>query len=445
MDRLNDLDAAASRDFRGRDADARARYLSDVNLGLSIALNNRLDDVIFDLGDLGDPDDAARTGYVGTKTNFCFFTVEGCNDFYVCEPFTKYDYSVELEKNVADLWWTVDDIKQEIVFELHIKTTGWIALGISPGRDDLDFLIFLRLYSTNEYLAGGMAGADIGVGWIDQAGNIHFQDRYAFGFSKPIPDDTTMDWHAMQGRELNGWTAIQFKRLLDTCDSMDVPIKSGTNVLIFAYGLTDLNMARLDDDISYHENRRGSRIIPLQSYSIPPPKSKFAELDTFEWRMNHYLVPPIDTIYYCKVFKAPSHFPMKHHAVAGDEFVTQCVYSTNNKDEITLGGERTKDEMCMHTFMYYPRINNLFLCRTENDLSSWRNFLNNSSEIDDLLKFKYLLTNIKWTPDLAKQWQQFYNNASRRLTLGGGKMFEQRSMGIMPSYEDLATEHCRRI
>ncbi|CAF5111072.1 unnamed protein product, partial [Rotaria sp. Silwood1] len=76
MDRLNDLDAAASRDFRGRDADARARYLSDVNLGLSIALNNRLDDVIFDLGDLGDPDDAARTGYVGTKTNFCFFTVE---------------------------------------------------------------------------------------------------------------------------------------------------------------------------------------------------------------------------------------------------------------------------------------------------------------------------------------------------------------------------------
>ncbi|CAF3715798.1 unnamed protein product [Rotaria sp. Silwood1] len=202
-------------------------------------------------------------------------------------PFTKYDYSVELEKNVADLWWTVDDIKQEIVFELHIKTTGWIALGISPGRDDLDFLIFLRLYSTNEYLAGGMAGADIGVGWIDQAGNIHFQDRYAFGFSKPIPDDTTMDWHAMQGRELNGWTAIQFKRLLDTCDSMDVPIKSGTNVLIFAYGLTDLNMARLDDDISYHENRRGSRIIPLQSYSIPPPKSKFAELDTFEWRMNH--------------------------------------------------------------------------------------------------------------------------------------------------------------
>ncbi|CAF3886409.1 unnamed protein product [Rotaria sp. Silwood1] len=211
-------------------------------------------------------------------------------------PFTKYQYSTELEKNVADLWWSVDDVKQEIMFELHIKTRGWIALGISP--------------------AGGMTGADIGMGWIGEAGNVHFQDRYAFNFSKPILDTTTMDWHGLQGREQNGWTAIQFKRLLDTCDSMDVPIKSGTNILIFAYGLMDPNIGQLDDDISYHENRRGSRIIPLQSYSDPPPESKFAEFDSFDFLMNNYLVPPTDTTYYCKVFKLPSHFPMKRHAIA---------------------------------------------------------------------------------------------------------------------------------
>jgi len=38
-------------------------------------------------------------------------------------------------------------------------------------------------------------------------------------------DNTTTDWFALQGREQNGWTAIQFKRLLDTCDTLDVPIK----------------------------------------------------------------------------------------------------------------------------------------------------------------------------------------------------------------------------
>ena len=38
-------------------------------------------------------------------------------------------------------------------------------------------------------------------------------------------DNTTQDWFALQGREQNGWTAIQFKRSYDTCDIMDYPIK----------------------------------------------------------------------------------------------------------------------------------------------------------------------------------------------------------------------------
>lgn len=49
-------------------------------------------------------------------------------------PFTNYDHSVELQTNVSDLWWTTDEGNQTILFELHVKTTGWIALGISPGK-----------------------------------------------------------------------------------------------------------------------------------------------------------------------------------------------------------------------------------------------------------------------------------------------------------------------
>ncbi|CAF1151739.1 unnamed protein product, partial [Adineta steineri] len=69
--------------------------------------------------------------------------------------FTTYQHSVELLSNVADLWWTVNETNQTIFFELHVNTTGWIALGISP--------------------AGGMTGADIGVGWVDQSGKVTFQ------------------------------------------------------------------------------------------------------------------------------------------------------------------------------------------------------------------------------------------------------------------------------
>ena len=49
-------------------------------------------------------------------------------------PFTTYNYSISLQANASDLWWNVNEVTQEIIFELHMKTTGWIALGISPGK-----------------------------------------------------------------------------------------------------------------------------------------------------------------------------------------------------------------------------------------------------------------------------------------------------------------------
>lgn len=51
------------------------------------------------------------------------------------------------------------------------------------------------------------------------------QDRYAYNYTRPVMDSTTLDWFGIQGREMNGWTVIQFRRALDTCDTMDVPIR----------------------------------------------------------------------------------------------------------------------------------------------------------------------------------------------------------------------------
>lgn len=50
------------------------------------------------------------------------------------KPLSNYEHSIELENNVADLWWKIDNNKKEITFELHVNTTGWISLGISPGK-----------------------------------------------------------------------------------------------------------------------------------------------------------------------------------------------------------------------------------------------------------------------------------------------------------------------
>ncbi|CAF1123173.1 unnamed protein product [Adineta ricciae] len=549
-------------------------------------------------------------------------------------PFVEYVHSTELQTNVADLWWSVNDTQQEITFELHIRSLGWIALGISP--------------------AGGMKGADIAIMWVDSQGKVVLQDRYASGESKPVIDDTTQDWFALQGREQNGWTAIQFKRLLDTCDPMDYTIKSGTNNLIFAYGLVDPDSTQSNGDITYHDTRRGSRRIPLRSYNDPPSEDKFANLETFEWRLDNYLVPSTDTTYHCKIHKAPSHLTTRRHSIAnkmiidpanvdlvhhlllyecdpaavfdeknlpdglcddfaeklelcssniatgwaiggdfllefpqeagypiggdfpvkyyllqmhydnprlqsgrrdssgirfylsnelrqqelgfltlgtsssvkalaippkvnnfivdsyclpeatqnfpkdgitvtaafphthlqgktvwsklirngvavqylfnadafdfnyqfnhrlpepiklypGDAFATRCVYNTMNKESITWGGEKTKNEMCLNMFTYYPRMNDMYMCATVNHPSAWKKQMN-VSETPSSAAIQRWLQNITWTPELKEQWQQFYNSAPRRGFYGRSGQFHSKEIKVLPSYKDLPSETCQ--
>lgn len=39
----------------------------------------------------------------------------------------------------------------------------------------------------------------------------------------------------------------------------------------------------------------------------------------------------------------------------GDALVTECTYSTIDRQKPTLGGYSTKEEMCMAFVIYYPR------------------------------------------------------------------------------------------
>ena len=57
--------------------------------------------------------------------------------------------------------------------------------------------------------------------------------------------------------------------------------------MIFAYGLEDPDMSSPEGIIYYHDERRGSRIIPLRSYGNPPPEEKFAGLDYIDFRVNN--------------------------------------------------------------------------------------------------------------------------------------------------------------
>ncbi|CAF0805710.1 unnamed protein product [Adineta ricciae] len=94
----------------------------------------------------------------------------------------NYTHSMAIPSIQADLWWTVDtNNNSEITFESHMNTTGWIPIGISP---------------------------DIG---FDGSGSVNFQDRFAPAYAVTMLDNTTTNSFTLQSREVNGWTAIQFK------------------------------------------------------------------------------------------------------------------------------------------------------------------------------------------------------------------------------------------
>jgi hypothetical protein len=48
------------------------------------------------------------------------------------------------------------------------------------------------------------------------------------------------DWHLIDGKEMNGYTMLKYKRPLKTCDTKnDLEIKRETNYLIFAWNNVD--------------------------------------------------------------------------------------------------------------------------------------------------------------------------------------------------------------
>jgi hypothetical protein len=60
----------------------------------------------------------------------------------------------------------------------------------------------------------------------------------------------------------------------------------------------------------------------------------------------------------------------------------------------------------------------------------------------DYNKLTQMLMGIKWTPKLAAEWQDFYDNAARIAKYGRTLHFQTVSLAIVPAYEDLKDAQC---
>lgn len=69
----------------------------------------------------------------------------------------KYSFKSVLQNegsHVYTLHWRFDSEVRRISFAVNVSTTGWVGFGLSPN--------------------GGMAGADVVIGWVDAKKNTHF-------------------------------------------------------------------------------------------------------------------------------------------------------------------------------------------------------------------------------------------------------------------------------
>ena len=119
-----------------------------------------------------------------------------------------------------EIYWNGDE--QYMYIGMRAKTSGWLALGIQPGT--------------------GMKDADMVMGVVSD-GEATIYDLLCIGDYGPHSPDTelggTNDILEFGGQEVDGYTVIEFKRLLDTGDQYDLPVYRGTNKIIWSYSLDE--------------------------------------------------------------------------------------------------------------------------------------------------------------------------------------------------------------
>ncbi|XP_077997624.1 DBH-like monooxygenase protein 1 homolog [Glandiceps talaboti] len=208
-----------------------------------------------------------------------------------------FTHNTVLDGNEAyHLYWKFDDKK--IIFEVHVRTTGWVGLGFSPN--------------------GGMPGSDMIMGWVLDNGDVKFTDRHATRNAEPEIDEQN-DYTLLLGKEEDDYTVLKFERQLDTCDDNNDWLISGDTVrVLWAYHSEDPGDGK---PIPKHESRgvKSIRFLYIAADVNPDPE---ADVLTFDLLNDNYLIPEKDTTYMCLGFKLPD-LDKKHHMIAFEPVIQQ--------------------------------------------------------------------------------------------------------------------------
>ncbi|XP_073844167.1 MOXD1 homolog 1 [Musca autumnalis] len=215
-------------------------------------------------------------------------------------------------------WWTK---AKDIYFRVTVNTQGFIGLGFSRK-------------------SGRMSGADMVLLWVDDrsgkpnALDCHgsFTDRNA----APIQDDT-QNYIVLDGFQNGTHTQVEFYRPIETCDPYDIPLGTDTIKVLWAFGDTD----PIHGNLKGHGKNRGFKPLHLlgpmfrknhgsSSSSSSSTTAARHQQDTQKWDVtvqNVTIDSSMDTLYWCKIVKAPS-LTEKHHIIGYEALLTRASVSS---------------------------------------------------------------------------------------------------------------------
>ncbi|XP_043249657.1 MOXD1 homolog 2 [Colletes gigas] len=150
----------------------------------------------------------------------------------------EWKHSAILDNNFL-LLWTPDET--DVLFEIQAKTLGYVSLGFT--KDD------------------GELGTDMVIGWVDNNGQIHLQDRHVKNASGDPQMDSSQDYYLQLGYENKTHTVLRFSRQYDTCDLRDLKITNDTMRVVWQYHVEE--PVSVTGRLPEHGAVRGSRPLYL--------------------------------------------------------------------------------------------------------------------------------------------------------------------------------------
>ncbi|XP_008820148.2 DBH-like monooxygenase protein 2 [Nannospalax galili] len=199
-------------------------------------------------------------------------------------PTSHLRYSRFLDpSNTVFLRWDFDYAAEIITFEIQIRTTGWVGLGI-----------------TDRYT---FVGSDLVVGGVLPSGNVYFSDQH-------LVDEDTLEEDGSQDAELLGltedavYTTMRFSRPFRSCDPHDLDISSDTMRVLAAYGLDDT--PKLSRERTFVKSIFLLQIVQHDDLDVPK------DTIIYDLEISNFLIPEDDTTYACIFLPLPI-VSQKHH------------------------------------------------------------------------------------------------------------------------------------